>query len=310
MGAWSWLRDSVINPIGHAVEDAGQWVGDQVSTGWDEITGKAKHEREMSLAQWQYDKEIEFWKMQNEYNSPVNQQARFAEAGLNPNLMYNQGNAGNASGSTHVKAPDSYGPVGNIMGVVQGLMGFKQMASNIKNMGARLMEIKENANLKSTQNARLIATLPYVGAQEKAKMIRLELGNQMQRSILPYVGDTQLARLDNLRADAELKDQLYKYRGEMNPLQKTALGQSIRKNDEMIELIQAKKVYEQNKAYFSNMGVMSYNNPIVMATTMALKGAGLLSSEYGSQIMEGVGNAGQSVGEGFKSFWNPMYKGN
>ena len=33
-------------------------------------------------------RQIEFWKMQNEYNRPINQVARLKEAGLNPALMY------------------------------------------------------------------------------------------------------------------------------------------------------------------------------------------------------------------------------
>jgi len=40
---------------------------------------------------------LEFWAMQNEYNSPQQQMQRFKDAGLNPNLIYGQGSAGNAS---------------------------------------------------------------------------------------------------------------------------------------------------------------------------------------------------------------------
>ena len=37
------------------------------------------------------------WNMNNEYNSPIMQMQRFKEAGLNPHLIYGQGNSGNAS---------------------------------------------------------------------------------------------------------------------------------------------------------------------------------------------------------------------
>ena len=57
--------------------------------------------------QWseqQYSKQradaIEFWNMQNSYNSPQEQMKRFQAAGLNPNLIYGQGNAGNAGSIT------------------------------------------------------------------------------------------------------------------------------------------------------------------------------------------------------------------
>lgn len=49
---------------------------------------------------------LEFWRMQNEYNSPQAQMRRFQEAGLNPNLIYGQGNSGNAS---PVPTPDVQG---------------------------------------------------------------------------------------------------------------------------------------------------------------------------------------------------------
>lgn len=39
---------------------------------------------------------LEFWNMQNAYNSPEQQMKRFQEAGLNPHLIYGQGNSGSA----------------------------------------------------------------------------------------------------------------------------------------------------------------------------------------------------------------------
>lgn len=45
----------------------------------------------------QYRDNIAFWDKQNEYNTPANQMQRFKDAGLNPNLIYGQGNAGNAA---------------------------------------------------------------------------------------------------------------------------------------------------------------------------------------------------------------------
>lgn len=44
-----------------------------------------------------YRNQIELWDKQNEYNKPVNQMSRYEEAGLNPNLMYGQISAGNAT---------------------------------------------------------------------------------------------------------------------------------------------------------------------------------------------------------------------
>lgn len=57
--------------------------------------------REMYQRQWH--DSVLFWNMQNDYNSPQAQMQRFQEAGLNPNLIYGQGNAGNAGG---IPTPD------------------------------------------------------------------------------------------------------------------------------------------------------------------------------------------------------------
>ncbi len=49
---------------------------------------------------------IKFWNMQNAYNTPAQQMARFKDAGLNPNLIYGKGTPGNAEQITGAKAPD------------------------------------------------------------------------------------------------------------------------------------------------------------------------------------------------------------
>jgi len=59
----------------------------------------AKSESELA-----YQRSVEMWNQQNLYNSPESQMQRFIQAGLNPNLIYGQGNAGNAS------SPPQYQP--------------------------------------------------------------------------------------------------------------------------------------------------------------------------------------------------------
>lgn len=49
-----------------------------------------------SMYDRQYKDSLAFWNMQNEYNTPEAQMQRFKNAGLNPNLIYGQGNSGNA----------------------------------------------------------------------------------------------------------------------------------------------------------------------------------------------------------------------
>ena len=49
--------------------------------------------------------EIDMWNMQNAYNTPQAQMERLKQAGLNPNLMYGQGNVGNATAAPKAHIP-------------------------------------------------------------------------------------------------------------------------------------------------------------------------------------------------------------
>lgn len=53
----------------------------------------------IELSKFAYDQDLAQWQRQNQYNTPAQQMERFKAAGLNPNLIYGQGTAGNASSS-------------------------------------------------------------------------------------------------------------------------------------------------------------------------------------------------------------------
>lgn len=55
-----------------------------------------------SLAEQDYQRNLNMWNLQNQYNSPTMQMARLRAAGLNPNLVYG---GGNVSGLTTSNAP-------------------------------------------------------------------------------------------------------------------------------------------------------------------------------------------------------------
>lgn len=45
-----------------------------------------------------FNRQLKFWRMQNEYNLPTNQRQRLEDAGLNPALMYSNGGVANTAG--------------------------------------------------------------------------------------------------------------------------------------------------------------------------------------------------------------------
>lgn len=85
--------------------------------------GNRKFAREM------YDRQksdnLDFWNMQNEYNSPAAQMRRFQEAGLNKNLIYGQNNTAGAISTPDVQQGQSRNPeFGNV--AQEGLLGLMQ----------------------------------------------------------------------------------------------------------------------------------------------------------------------------------------
>lgn len=111
------------------MSDADVMALSQLSDGMLQIAGSITssafgYHLTKELAQFQNDMNIENWKMANEYNSPANQMQRFAAAGLNPNLIYGQGNPGNTSPvSTQVHQADF---VKNPFAGVQLFQGYQQ----------------------------------------------------------------------------------------------------------------------------------------------------------------------------------------
>lgn len=91
------------NIMGAAGGAAGALIGGAFNLGGMAL--QQKYNKEMADIQNQYN--IDAWNRQNEYNSPTQQMNRLKEAGLNPNLMYQQGNVGNASSAPQLSAPNA-----------------------------------------------------------------------------------------------------------------------------------------------------------------------------------------------------------
>ncbi|UPW41900.1 DNA pilot protein [Dipodfec virus RodF1_80] len=72
------------------------------------IATSVNNKNQQNASTLNYKRQIDFWNMQNEYNTPAAQMERYRAAGLNPNLIYGTGtsSAGNASGSVSPQMPN------------------------------------------------------------------------------------------------------------------------------------------------------------------------------------------------------------
>lgn len=107
------------------------------------------------LADYQYSKDLEMWHLQNLYNSPKAQMQRFAEAGLNPNLMYGKGTSGNATvmpkasqvtaGRHNTKMPNT--------DAITAYQNIRQMDANTKNTMANTQMTEQAITNKMTEDS-------------------------------------------------------------------------------------------------------------------------------------------------------------
>jgi len=143
-----------------------------------------------------YRDNLAFWDKQNEYNTPANQMQRFRDAGLNPHLIYGQGNAGNAA---PIPTPDTLpvqfrgpdikdGTNFDGMGMLLGQADLRIKAAQADNLESQNDVIRQDALLRALQAERegfdlgLEKDMRETSADYRREKLR-ELTNQIDLSI-------------------------------------------------------------------------------------------------------------------------------
>lgn len=137
-------------------------------------TNKANMEIAKYQAQWQqqenekaYQRSLNMWNLQNEYNSPTQQMARIRAAGLNPNLVYGNGVTGNSSGSTpqyepaKFNAPTMQAYRGWNLGIsdaISQFLAYRTVKAQVDNMEAQNSLIRQQAATEATKQANIAAS--------------------------------------------------------------------------------------------------------------------------------------------------------
>lgn len=137
-------------------------------------TNKANMEIAKYQAQWQqqenekaYQRSLNMWNLQNEYNSPTQQMARIRAAGLNPNLVYGNGVTGNSSGSTpqyepaKFNAPTMQAYRGWNLGIsdaVSQFLAYRTVKAQVDNMEAQNSLIRQQTATEATKQANIAAS--------------------------------------------------------------------------------------------------------------------------------------------------------
>ena len=111
-----------------------------------------------------WNRSIEMWNMQNQYNSPTAQMSRLRQAGLNPNLVYGSGVTGNNAGSAPQYQPakiqrstmEPYrGWNLGLSDAVSTFMAMRQNKAQVENMEAQNKLIKEQARTEGIRQGNI-----------------------------------------------------------------------------------------------------------------------------------------------------------
>ena len=120
-----------------------------------------------------YKRQKEFWNMQNAYNTPKAQMQRLKDAGLNPALMYGQGNTGNAMGSPNVQQANVTGPQ-----FAQSVASGVQMS--MMNAQKKLLESQATYNvIKGLNETKQVGIAKYLSRYQADKLTQdVHVGKQ------------------------------------------------------------------------------------------------------------------------------------
>lgn len=112
---------------------------------------------------------VEDWNKQNAYNAPAAQMQRFKDAGLNPNLIYGQGNAGNATpvrstDSARTNAPQLNGVAESMLRGFLSMYDLQKTQAETDRLQKQAQLVEAERRLKEQQTKNLGFTL-YSGQQ-------------------------------------------------------------------------------------------------------------------------------------------------
>ena len=150
--------------------------------------------------QIQADKQnVNFWNMQNKYNTPLAQMQRFKDAGLNPNLIYGKGTPGLASPVSPSK-PAPY----NVQNPVppQALLIDSQIELNKANEIKSLATAEKEGTMSDEIKALLGGKIRQYDVSNDLNALKLEIGNTTKQSAInKIVAESNTARFtENIQA--------------------------------------------------------------------------------------------------------------
>lgn len=209
------------NVLGSLITGGANVLGGLFGMGSQASANKAN----LELAKYQNEWNEKMWHMQNEYNLPKNQMARYLDAGLNPNLIYGSGSA-SAGNSTSVPTAANMHveplPVPNLgeaaNQVVSNIRADRLADADIKQKDS-VTEYNKSAAQAKKQEAALTA-LKVIGERYNNDK------NEFERPYLKRIYEANVKKLEASAEDIEQKTEWFDvtYNDRITQLRQTGIN--------------------------------------------------------------------------------------
>lgn len=160
--------------LGAIIAGGASLLGSALGFGSQKKTNQANMELAKYQNEWQtqenekaYQRSLQMWNLQNEYNSPTQQMARLRTAGLNPNLVYGNGAVGNTTSNYPEYEPADIdrahlspyrGWNQGLSDAVSNFLAFRSNRAQVENMEAQNSLIRQQTATEATRQANIAAS--------------------------------------------------------------------------------------------------------------------------------------------------------
>lgn len=144
--------------------------------------------------------EIDMWNLQNEYNTPAAQMKRYQDAGLNPDLIYQQGNNGNASSAPGVHQPqfsmsNANNGLNRVLGILGTVGGLAQQMSGIVDSAVKTSQGINDLHWSNMQRGMYDDLLGFDTPQAKKFAPSINYGVDQYLRTIPGYNDKSYANM-------------------------------------------------------------------------------------------------------------------
>jgi len=245
------------------------------------IANKKQRAYDTKMYEKQKQDRIDFWNMENMYNTPEAQMERFKKAGLNPNLIYGQFN----NQTPQIQAPDA--KVSDVSGNMSGFL--QQLPGNMASMINQQYDLR----VKNAQADQLHASAEQARSNIElngSQILLNDLEREKRQTDNEYLKRTLEERIDQVRAglqntiaNTSYTNQRTRTEGVMQNKLKTDMRISLDQNARQAQL--QKWTIEQMrtnmaKTIAETAKVKAESNLIGINTNIAQKNTELLDYEY------------------------------